>query len=34
VSEIVRGFDAATVEVLGQVAAWTDSQAAGVAPSA
>lgn len=31
VGEIVQGFDAATVDVLGQIVAWTDSQAAAVA---
>ncbi len=30
VGEIVRGFDAGTVEVLSQVAAWTDAEAVGV----
>ena len=30
VGEIVRGFDVATVDVLSQIVAWTDSQAAAV----
>jgi cholesterol transport system auxiliary component len=30
VSEIVRGFDVATVDVLGQIVAWTDSEAAAI----
>jgi cholesterol transport system auxiliary component len=34
VSEIVRGFDAGAVDVLSQVAAWTDQQAGGtIAPT-
>jgi cholesterol transport system auxiliary component len=30
VGEIVQGFDAATIDVLGQIVAWTDSQAGAV----
>jgi cholesterol transport system auxiliary component len=34
VSEIVRGFDAATVEVLSQIVGWTDGLASAVTPPA
>ena len=34
VGQIVHSFDAATVDVLSQVVAWTDSQAAAVATPA
>ena len=34
VGEIVQAFDAATVDVLDQIAAWTDSEGPNLPPAA